>query len=106
VSVKLARSLVYERSGGICEVCGKARGTNWHHRKNAGQGGLWAASNGLHLCGSGTTGCHGHITTHPAVSREQGWSVPSWGDPLTTRVWLAGRGFVFLRDDGSMRAAS
>jgi len=99
---KKARALVYARSGGICEVCSRARATNWHHRKNQGQGGLWCPTNGLHVCGSGTTGCHGHITLHPAVSREQGWSVPSWNDPADTPVWLALRGWVYLQADGSV----
>lgn len=95
-----ARALVYVRSNGICEVCGQARGTNWHHRKNQGQGGTWDPRNGLHVCGTGTTGCHGHITGHPAASRERGWSVPSWSDPADTPVWLAGHGFVYLTADG------
>lgn len=97
---KEARRLVYDRSGRVCEVCGRARATNWHHRKNASQGGLWCPSNGLHLCGSGTTGCHGKITVNPRIARERGWSVPSWGDPGETPVWVAGRGWVLLKDDG------
>ena len=96
MNVKRARAIVYERSSGICEVCGRARGTNWHHRRPRSLGGLWCPSNGLHVCGSGTSGCHGHITLNPAASREQGWSVPSWADPAETPVWLAGRGFVLL----------
>ena len=98
---KQARALVYERSGGVCEVCSRARGTNWHHRQNQGQGGTWCPSNGLHVCGSGTTGCHGRITTHPAAAREQGWAVPSWADPATTPVWLARQGWAYLAADGS-----
>lgn len=96
-----ARRLVAQRSGGVCEVCGNATATNFHHRKGKGQGGAWAPSNGLHLCGSGSTGCHGHVTTHPQVSREQGWSVPSYLDPLRTPVWLARHGWAFLDDHGT-----
>lgn len=96
-----ARAIVAERSDGICELCSRTRATNWHHRKGKGHGGLWAPSNGLHLCGSGTTGCHGHVTTHPRVSREQGWVVPSWADPVETPVWVARHGWVFLDDHGT-----
>ena len=52
------------------------------------------------LCGSGTTGCHGHITSHPKLAREQGWSVPSWADPATTLVWIYGREYVLLTPGG------
>lgn len=96
-----ARRLVAQRSGGVCEVCAAAAATNWHHRKNASQGGPWTASNGLHLCGSGSTGCHGRITENPKTSQEQGWSVSSHMDPLRTPVWLARHGWVFLDDHGN-----
>lgn len=103
---KLARALVYERSQGVCEVCGRARATNWHHRQNASQGGLWCPSNGLHVCGSGTTGCHGMITVNPRIARERGWSVPSWGNPIETPVFLAGQGWVLLKDDGAFEESA
>jgi hypothetical protein len=102
---KKARELLAERSNGVCELCSANRATNAHHRKNAGQGGPWAPSNLLHLCGSGTTGCHGLVTREPKKAREQGWSVPSWGDPARTPVWLAWRGFVFLDDTGHIEEA-
>jgi hypothetical protein len=105
VNEKKARELLAARSNGICELCSAARATNAHHRKNASQGGQWTPSNLLHLCGSGSTGCHGHVTTHPQVSREQGWSVPSRLDPAETPVWVAWRGWVFLDDTGSIEQA-
>lgn len=97
---KEARRLVRERSGGICEVCGKARATNFQHRKNRSQAGQWSASNGLDVCGSGTTGDHGYIHAHPAESYERGWSVHSWDDPseVPVQTW---RGWVLLDDEGS-----
>lgn len=99
---KQAREIVYARSEGVCEVCSQARATNWHHRQNRGRGkvGAWCPSNGLHICGSGTTGCHGDITTHPAWAREFGWSVPSWGDPAATPALIARWGWVFLSPTG------
>lgn len=99
----LSREIVYARSGGDCEVriegvC-QGRATNWHHRKNRSQGGLWRPSNGLHLCGSGTTGCHGWITHEPEVSFRKGWAVRMRWEPEDVAAFIAGR-FVLLTDDG------
>lgn len=79
---KISREVVYARSGGDCEVryprvC-LGRATNWHHRRAAGR--IWTPANGLHVCGSGTTGCHGWITHHPAMAREFGWTVSNYTD--------------------------
>ena len=73
MTVKLAREIVYARSLGICEMCACRRATNWHHRQSRGR--VWTPENGLHLCGSGTTGCHGWVTHHPELGREWGWVV-------------------------------
>jgi len=102
MSVIRARALVYARSNGICEVCGCRRATNWHHRRNASQGGRWAASNGLHVCGSGTTGCHGWITTHPVLAAERGLTVRSTESPADVPVLHAAYGWVYLLDDGTV----
>lgn len=90
---KTARGLVYDRSGGWCEVrlpgiC-FGRAGNFHHRQNKSQLGRWHPSNGLHLCGSGTTGCHGWITEHPAVSKDKGWTVLSGDNPslVPAEIW-------------------
>lgn len=95
-----ARAIVKARSGGMCEVCGGKPSTNWHHRQNRSVGGRWDAANGLAVCGTGTTGCHGYITTNPQAAREQGWSVPSHLDPARTPAWIARRGFVLLNSVG------
>jgi HNH endonuclease len=42
----------------VCAVCG-APGANAHHVVKRSQGGRNAIANGVLLCGSGTTGCHG-----------------------------------------------
>lgn len=97
-----ARAVVAARSGGTCEVCRRAPATNWHHRRNRSQQGAWCASNGLHVCGSGTTGCHGHISLNPAVAYERGWSVRSTADPSRMPVWLANRGWCLLTADGGI----
>ena len=95
-----ARELVAQRAGGRCEVCGVRPASNWHHRRPRSAGGGWSAENGMALCGSGSTGCHGEITENPRRAREQGWSVPSWADPATTPVWIYGREFVLLTAGG------
>lgn len=91
------RELVYGRSGGLCEVridgiC-LGPGMNWHHRLDRIHGGTWAASNGLHVCGSGDPGhgCHGALTTPPEGRGQEfednGWTVPSWRkNPPKVRV--------------------
>lgn len=99
---KLARKLVRARSGGICEVCGRQPSREFQHRKAQVHGGEYSAVNGLDVCGHGNyDGCHGHIHQHPAIAYEQGWSVRSGHNPAVQPVWLAGRGRVLLRADGS-----
>jgi hypothetical protein len=81
-AMRLARPIVRERSGGACEVCIPGvclgRATNMHHRKPESHGGESVPVNLLHVCGSGTTGCHGYIEHHRAESYENGWLVRSW----------------------------
>lgn len=99
------RNQLRERSQGFCERCGMARATNVHHRKNRSQLGGNELSNLLHLCGSGTTGCHGFITANPKLSYENGWSVKSHDDPATIPVMY--RGFLVRLDDlGNMWEAA
>lgn len=76
---------LYDRSKGWCEVampgiC-EGRAINTHHRLPLGQGGEESLDNYLHLCGSGTTGCHGWIEHHRAMSYSQGWLVHMGSDP-------------------------
>jgi hypothetical protein len=102
-----ARARVGERSQGVCEiqilgVC-FGRATNFSHRYPEGQGGPWAASNGLHACGSGSTGCHGYIESHRTEAYANGWLLRTGSDPLTTPVVVWPTGLVFLDDDGGWR---
>lgn len=101
---KDARLLVRQRSGGICEVCGVRPATNFQHRKNRSQGGTWSAANGLDVCGSGTTGCHGAIHHSPKNAYAAGWSVHSTGDEATVPV-KTHYGLVLLDNNGSWKAA-
>lgn len=71
---KSTREAVRGRSGGLCEYCGH-KASNMHHRVNRSQGGGWTPANVLHLCGSGTTKCHGFFTQHPQIAYQMGVSV-------------------------------
>ena len=107
---KAERDRLTARSGGICELCGVDPATNWHHRKNRSQGGKNNLGNALHLCGSGTTGCHGWVTENPAKAYEMGWSVRSGFNPADVPVYrrqewaiLTEDGFMFLPPNGKDR---
>lgn len=96
---KAIRTQVYERDQ-WCRRCGRSGGPfSIHHRKGRRSHDL---SNLVLLCGTGTTGCHGYITEHPAEAYDTGWCVHRLSDddpeqiPLTD---LHGRQF-FLTDTG------
>lgn len=80
MNIGLARKIVYERSEGWCEVALRGRcfgrAGNWHHRRAAGR--IWTPANGLHVCGSGTTGCHGWITENSRLAMARGWVVSNF----------------------------
>jgi hypothetical protein len=103
---KNGREAVKLRSGGVCEagirgVC-LGHGHTVHHRKNRSQGGTWAPSNLLHLCGDGTRGCHGWITEHPATSYIRGWSVRGFRDPNEVPVLYRDGMPAYLDDAGAV----
>lgn len=102
VAEREAKRVVRERSGGVCEGCGEARASNFAHRKRQGQGGPWCPSNGLDLCGSGSTGCHGWSHENVTAAEELGWMLRSRQDPESEPAVLAGRGRVYLFPDGSV----
>lgn len=101
------RGLVWERDGGCCVRCGR-EAENVHHRSPRGAGGskaVWvsAPSNGLALCGSGTTGCHAHVETNRVEAVQYGWIVPRnrVARPVDVPVWYASeREWFMLTDDG------
>lgn len=98
------RQVVVLRSGGMCERCGRVM-DDWtpfsvHHRRPRGMGGdksptTNSALNGLNLCGSGTTGCHGWVETHRAEALDLGLLVSRYANPAEVPVLLA-HGWVFL----------
>lgn len=85
-----ARISVAMRSRGVCEaripgVC-LGRATNYHHRLPRGQGGTDTPACLMHLCGSGTTGCHGWVEHNRALSYELGLLVRMGQDPAKNPV--------------------
>lgn len=92
-SEQAARALVYARSAGRCEVCGRSA-DSYHHRQKRSQGGTWAPANGLHVCGDGTRYCHGWIEAHPTDAMLLGLWVPREVDPATVPAYVKPRQFL------------
>jgi len=83
---RAAYAEVRKRAAGICEGCGAAPATEFHHRIYRSRGGLDTVVNLLHLCGWGNhTGCHG--IAHTIVGAQTGWSVHGWNDPALVPVF-------------------
>lgn len=111
---KQAEQLIVGRDGGACARCGRQvahlnRGWAWsiHHRRPRGSGGTklaWVdqAANGIILCGSGTTGCHGWVESHRVEAMQAGLLISQNG------VWQAEDmpiehvlfGLVYLDNEG------
>ena len=111
------RLTVIERALGHCEICGNLvfayDAGRWlmltpysiHHRAARGMGGRrveWINSpaNLLLLCGSGTTGCHGHVEANRTEAYRNGWLVRASADPAAVPVLLEGGDWCLLTDDG------
>jgi len=99
------REAVRERSFGRCEGCPCHRGESFQHRVKKGQGGLWSPSNGIRLCGSGTTGCHGDVEHNPEIAYLLGLGCKSTDDASAVPAYLHtpyGTGWWLLNHDGSI----
>jgi hypothetical protein len=84
-----ARAAIYEAGDGRCVGCGSGQVTA-QHRQARGMGGtsrdaIAYAVNGLPLCGSGTTGCHGWAEHHPILAELLGWRTSDWRAPWWSR---------------------
>jgi len=80
------REAIYEVASGRCIGCGRVDVTA-QHRRARGMGGTRdplaaTPANGLPLCGSGTTGCHGWTERHPTEGALLGWRLTSGQDQL------------------------
>lgn len=101
-----ARAAVHTAFDGRCAGCGTTSPLTIQHRIARGMGGtsrseLGAAVNGILLCGSGTTGCHGWTEHNPVHAGLLGWRLPHWGDPEDEPFWTNGGGWrAWVLEDG------
>lgn len=108
------RTTILMRDGYTCQRCGTAPGDAWpginlQHRSARQMGGtnrphICLPSNGVTLCGSGVTGCHGWVEDHPEKAEELGFVVASWADPATVPV-LTINGWRLFHADGTVTVA-
>lgn len=90
------------RSMGLCELCGRGRVQERHHRRPRGAGGTRrsdtnTAANALGLCRD----CHRLIELNRTVSLVMGWLVPQNASPAVHSVVYRGER-VFLTDGGAV----
>jgi hypothetical protein len=105
---------IVARDQGKCVRCGRhvahlQRGWAWsiHHRRPRGSGGTslaWVdqAANGIILCGSGTTGCHGWVEKNRRAAIDAGYLISALGLSVAEDIPLHPEllGFVYLTNDG------
>jgi hypothetical protein len=104
------RRLIYARDEKCCVRCGiYIPSAPWsgsaQHRCARGMGGTTVAwrqrpANGILLCGSGTTGCHGWVEAHGRAAEACGWRLEH--GELTADRWpvlYASLGEIRLLDD-------
>ena len=56
-----------------CMACGASPPSNLHHKTGAGMGLRASDREGMPLCGSGTTGCHGSLHNPQMHGHFKGW---------------------------------
>lgn len=97
----VGRELVKKRAAGLCEGCGLVDGQSWSHRIPKGNGGTWSASNGLWLCGTGTTGCHGWLEGDRRAGKALGWALTRRQNPANAPalIWHRSARIWALLDD-------
>jgi hypothetical protein len=105
----VVRQTIIDRDRHTCQRCGiglvgASIGYSLQHRTGRMMGGtddpaINRPGNGLTLCGSGTTGCHGWVESHPTEAAKAGWAVESWADPTTVPVRTPS-GWQLLNDRG------
>lgn len=103
-TMKDLREIVYSRSRGYCEKCGKPiREDDFalHHRKLKSRGGADEIVNLVAL----HHGCHNldtdSVHSNPEESERMGLMVGSWQDPIECPVTLPSGDIVILTTEGS-----
>lgn len=109
------RTIILDRDGYACARCGipvdtSSVGYSLQHRDNRGMGGtddpaINRPANGIVLCGSGTTGCHGWTEEHPIAAARHGFAVESWAASTSVPVRYP-HGWFSLDNHGSKWACS
>jgi hypothetical protein len=100
-----ATKVVRQRFGGVCEMHGGHRATEFQHRVRRGMGGsarnvaIHRVSSLLHVCRAG-----GYDADHDPDRYGYGWSVHRGQDTTVVPVLLAD-GWWFLDDEGGRCAA-
>lgn len=102
-----ARETVAVRDGHYCARCGVSivdRTSSVHHRLARSVGGstdprINDLRNLIQLCGSGITGCHGFVHSHPKMSWEHGWIIRSF-DELDRPMRSMYGSRIVLTEDG------
>ena len=103
MSEKACRQIVYERSERLCErCCRNGPYLSVHHRLKRSQGGKWAASNCVLLCGDGVRGCHGWTETHATAAGVEGFHVAPWREPRDVPILWRGTLWAHLDDEGNV----
>lgn len=106
-ALSLRNDLIDWRDHERCARCGvPIVGGSRHHRKFKSRRGGDEVSNGILLCGSGTTGCHGWVHHHPTIARLEGFAVESWELPDEVALKHFLYGWVLLDDEGGWVPAS
>ena len=76
-----AYGIATDRDENTCQRCHRRCGPQTRDHRQNRQRSNTVASNLQVLGGSGTTGCHGWKTAHPAKAIAEGWAVPGWAVP-------------------------
>jgi hypothetical protein len=102
--------LVDARDECCCVRCGRSLYSvltfSRHHRRMRSHSfpGLHETSNVIDVCGSGSTGCHGFIHSHPQFAYSQGWLLHSWDEhPDRIPIHTYRHGWVLLDDQGNWK---
>lgn len=114
-SLRLSGRMLAERNRLIdyreMQACARCGVEIWnygsrHHRKLRSRGGGDEVSNGVLLCGSGTTGCHGWAHANPEAATLLGFIVPSTADPACVPILHALYGWVLINDEGTAESCA